>query len=157
MLGIVSYAFNVFSKLRSDSVVFKCEKPAKDRFFKLFVISPVQWITWTQNYFFLNYGTKRDVLAKEKKIRFFHECLAIFDFLGKWLLRNDPYAWSHQTSKFHHQALFVSTIFLHLHSLCVHILFNSTGLGIHSCKALQPCNFKMRFGGEICWSDVNMH
>ena len=25
-------------------------------------------------------------MAKEKKIRFFHECLAIFDFLGKWLL-----------------------------------------------------------------------
>ena len=28
MLGIVSYAFPVFSKLRSDSVVFKREKPA---------------------------------------------------------------------------------------------------------------------------------
>ena len=23
---------------------------------------------------------------EEKKIRFFHECHAIFDFLGKWLL-----------------------------------------------------------------------
>ena len=41
---------------------------------------------WTQNYFFLNKVTKRDVLAKEKKIQFFYECLAIFDFLGKWLL-----------------------------------------------------------------------
>ena len=26
-------------------------------------------------------------MAKEKKIRFFHECLAIYDFLGKWLLK----------------------------------------------------------------------
>ena len=25
-------------------------------------------------------------MAKEKKIQFFYECLAIFDFLGKWLL-----------------------------------------------------------------------
>ena len=42
MLGIVCYAFTIFSKLRSDSVVFKREKPAINRFFKLFVISPVQ-------------------------------------------------------------------------------------------------------------------
>ena len=65
---------------------FEYEKPAKKRFFKLFVISPVQWIAWTQNYFFFNKVTKRDVLARGKKIRFFHECHAIFDFLGKWLL-----------------------------------------------------------------------
>ena len=26
-------------------------------------------------------------MAKEKKIGFFHECLAIFDFLRQWLLR----------------------------------------------------------------------
>ena len=66
---------------------FEYEKPAKNRFFKLFVISPVQWIAWTQNYFFFNKVTERDVLAKGKRIRFFHECHAIFDFLGKWLLR----------------------------------------------------------------------
>ena len=75
MLGIVSYAFTVFSKLWSDSVVFKREKTAINRFFKLFVISPVQWIAWTQNYFFLNQVTKRDVLAKEKKINFFTSVL----------------------------------------------------------------------------------
>ena len=59
---------------------FEYEKPAKNRFFKLFVISPVQWIAWTQNYFFFNKVTKRDVLAKGKKIRLFHECLAISIF-----------------------------------------------------------------------------
>ena len=56
---------------------FEYENPAKTRFLKLFVISPVQWIAWTQNYFLFNKVTKRDVLAKGKKIRFFHECLAI--------------------------------------------------------------------------------
>ena len=47
--------------------------------------------------------------------------------------------------------------FLHLHSLCVGILFNSTALGIHLRKTSQPCDFKTRLGGEICSSDVNMH
>ena len=42
MLGIVSYAFNVFSKLRSDSVVLSTKNQQKNPFFKLFVISPVQ-------------------------------------------------------------------------------------------------------------------
>ena len=73
---------------------FEYEKPAKNRFFKLFVISPVQWIAWTQNYFFFNKVTKRDVLARGKKIRFFHECHAIFDFLGKWLLMDGWICWS---------------------------------------------------------------
>ena len=45
-------------------------KPAKKSIFKLIVISPIQWITWTQNYFFFNKVTKRDILAKGKKIRF---------------------------------------------------------------------------------------
>ena len=136
---------------------FQAQKTCKKSIFQTFCN-----FSRTMNYlnpklFFLELWYQKGCFGKRKKIRFFHECLAIFDFLGKWLLRNDPYAWSHQTSKFHHQALFVSTIFLHLHSLCVHIVFNSTGLGIHSCKTSQPCNFKMRLGGEIWWSDVNMH
>ena len=44
-----------------------------------------------------------------------------------------------------------------LHSLCVRILFNSTALGIDLRKTSKPCNFKMRLGGEICSSAVNIH
>ena len=41
--------------------------------------------------------------------------------------------------------------------MIVSILFNSTLIGIQSCKILQLQNFKTRLGGEICSSDVNMH
>ena len=47
--------------------------------------------------------------------------------------------------------------FLHLHFLCVGILFNSTALGIHFCETSLIFNFKTRLGGEICLCDVNMH
>ena len=47
--------------------------------------------------------------------------------------------------------------FSHLHSFCVGILFNRTALGIHLCKTSQLCILKMRLGGEIYLSDVNMH
>ena len=46
---------------------------------------------------------------------------------------------------------------LHLHFLCVGILFNSTALGIHFCETSLIFNFKTRLGGEICLCDVNMH
>ena len=36
------------------------------------------------------------------------------------------------------------------------VLLNSTALGIYLCKTSQLDNFKMRLGGEICTSDVNM-
>ena len=45
---------------------------------------------------------------------------------------------------------------LHFHSLFVGILFNSTALGIYSCKTSQPYNLKTRPGGELCRSDVNI-
>ena len=44
--------------------------------------------------------------------------------------------------------------FLHLHSLCVGILFKFTTSGILLCKTSQ-LNFKTRLGGEICSFDVN--
>ena len=45
---------------------------------------------------------------------------------------------------------------LHFHSLFVGILFNSTVLGIYSCKTSQLYNLKTRPGGELCRSDVNI-
>ena len=46
---------------------------------------------------------------------------------------------------------------LHLHSLCVDILFQFTTSGILLCKTSQLYNFKTRLGGEICSFDVNTH
>ena len=54
MLGIVSYAFTVFSKLQLDSIVFKREKTAINRFFKLFVIFPYNESLEPKTIFFLN-------------------------------------------------------------------------------------------------------
>ena len=45
---------------------------------------------------------------------------------------------------------------LHFHSLFVGILFNSSALGIYSCKTSQLYNFKTRPVGELCRSDVNI-
>ena len=47
--------------------------------------------------------------------------------------------------------------FLHVHSLCGGILFNSTALRIRLRKTLQHYNFKTRLDGEMCSSDVNVH
>ena len=47
--------------------------------------------------------------------------------------------------------------FLHVHPLCVGILFNSTALRIHLGKTLQHYNFKTSLGGEMCSSDVKVH
>ena len=44
--------------------------------------------------------------------------------------------------------------FLHVHSLCGGILFNSTALRIRLRKTLQHYNFKTRLDGEMCSSDV---
>ena len=54
--------------------------------------------------------------------------------------------------KFHHQALFVSKIL----SGCG-IFSNSIALGIHLWKHLQLYSFKIRLGGKICSTEVNMH
>ena len=43
-----------------------------------------------------------------------------------------------------------------IHSLFMGILFNSTALGIYSCKTSQLYNLKTRPGGELCRSDVNI-
>ena len=45
---------------------------------------------------------------------------------------------------------------LHLHYLCMGILFNSTAVGIHLRKTLQIYHSKMRLGDEICLSHINM-
>ena len=66
-------------------------KLAIKRFFKLFVISPVQWNAWTQDYFFLNKVTKRDVLAKEKKIQFFLRVSCDFRFSRKMALKGSSF------------------------------------------------------------------
>ena len=59
-----------FLEVAVEFCCFEYEKPAKKSIFKLFVISPIQWIAWTQNYFFFNKVTKRDILAKGKKNSF---------------------------------------------------------------------------------------
>ena len=56
---------------------------------------------------------------------------------------NSPHAWLRQTS------LVCEQNFLHLHFLCVGILFNSTALGIHFCETSLIFNFKTRLGGNM--------
>ena len=65
---------------------FEYEKPAKNRFFKLFVISPVQWIAWTQNYFSSIRLLKGMFWQKEKKFVFFMSVLR-FRFSRKMALK----------------------------------------------------------------------
>ena len=73
-----------------------------------------------------------------------------------WIkLANSPYAWLHQTSKFHHQTSLLSKIlcifFFALFILCMDILFNSKRHGnsfMQNSVALHY--FKMRLSGAIC-------
>ena len=80
MLGIVSYAFTVFSKLRSDSVVLSTKNQLKKTIFQTFCNFSRTMNRLNPKLFFFNKVTKRDVFAKGKKIRLFHECLAISIF-----------------------------------------------------------------------------
>ena len=73
-----------------------------------------------------------------------------------WIeLANSPYAWLHQTSKFHHQTSLLSKIlcifFFALFILCMDIFFNSKRHGnsfMQNSVALHY--FKMRLSGAIC-------
>ena len=46
---------------------------------------------------------------------------------------------------------------LHLHSLCVDILFKFTALGHAFMQNFATLQFKTRLGGEICSIDINTH
>ena len=83
MLGIVSYAFTVFSKLRSDSVVFKREKPAINRFFQTFCYFSRTMNRLNPKLFFLELGHLKGCFGKRKKKSIFFTSVLRFSIFSE--------------------------------------------------------------------------